>query len=451
MPMNRVNYLYKESDTFEKKRRELLNDVVDYLQSETLKKGFSIRFYNFIDEIILRMMVKEEDFYSTFLSKTRREMDFLMDWPISSYLTNEDIHIVFNPISFLYLKEEEMEALIKHEILHIVLNHHEREIDLRRRYQRAAVNIALDISVNQYIKNVPGFSLKLSSVNLALNLNLELNETVEYYAKEIEKALVYDNTLINKIKEETSFDYNKVHDEWHRGENQSNSMVKDNVSYTVKSAAKDNVPSEIASILEGFKKGQINWRKEIANSIRMLPSLKRKTVMRRNRRQPERLDLKGELKGYAPEVIVAIDISASIENNEVKSFLTEMLPLTKEYRKSIRVMEVDEEIREDYEINSIKDIRNINDRTRGTKFSPVFERLKKENKRNALLIYFTDGKGEKRLEVKPINDTIWVVTGDEISLENPPGRVIYLNKGKEEINRALGLQTMRELLHEWAR
>ena len=60
-----------------------------------------------------------------------------------------------------------------------------------------------------------------------------------------------------------------------------------------------------------------------------------------------------------------------------------------------------------------------------TKFSPVFRYIKERKLRNSVLIYFTDGVGEKELEVKPFkNNTIWVLTGDEdLSLEKPYGEI----------------------------
>ena len=63
-----------------------------------------------------------------------------------------------------------------------------------------------------------------------------------------------------------------------------------------------------------------------------------------------------------------------------------------------------------------------------TKFSPVFEYIKINNLRDYILIYFTDGIGEKVLSTKPINDkNLWVLTGNSVlSLEKPYGKVVKL-------------------------
>jgi predicted metal-dependent peptidase len=88
----------------------------------------------------------------------------------------------------------------------------------------------------------------------------------------------------------------------------------------------------------------------------------------------------------------------------------------------------------------------------GTKFSPVFSYLKEENLRNTLLIYFTDGLGESKLELRPYHHkTIWVVKGDKLSLTEPYGEVVKIKSHKEEGDAVYGLQVMRALLHDWAR
>ena len=64
-----------------------------------------------------------------------------------------------------------------------------------------------------------------------------------------------------------------------------------------------------------------------------------------------------------------------------------------------------------------------------TKFTPVFE-YANNNKCN-LLIYFTDGKGEKKLEVVPRGyKTLWLISGrgDKLSLDEAYGPVKKLSK-----------------------
>ena len=58
-------------------------------------------------------------------------------------------------------------------------------------------------------------------------------------------------------------------------------------------------------------------------------SNRKKTITRRNRRQPNRLDLRGELRGHKAEIAVAIDTSGSISDEEFKQAIKEVLQYSK--------------------------------------------------------------------------------------------------------------------------
>ena len=156
---------------------------------------------------------------------------------------------------------------------------------------------------------------------------------------------------------------------------------------------------------------------------------KKKTITRRNRRQPNRLDLRGELRGHKAEIAVAIDISGSISDEEFKQAIKEVLSIVKSHNQEITIIECDTEIRRAYKVRSAKDVKERITKGGGTKFSPVFEYA--NNKKINLLIYFTDGKGEDKLQVAPRGYKIlWVISGrgGELSLKEPYGAVKKLSK-----------------------
>lgn len=441
-----------ENDTvLDRKRRDLLRDVVTFLESESLRKGFTKDLYSYMELLNLSMMEEGNDFYARFTGKMEYRLNWSLKWPLSTVIKSGKFYLNINPIIFLFQREEEAKALIKHEIMHIILMHHKRVEALKNDYSKLAINLAMDIAVNQYLKNLPGYCQRLSSVNLALNLDMKLNEPLENYVRDIDGAFKEDKTLIAKYDERNNIDYKEVHDEWSFGEDLSKDINREAVRGILKFSSKNGIPKEVTNLLKDLSPGKLSWREIIKSHIKSSPSGKRKTVTRRNRRQPQRLDLKGELGNHIPEVIVAIDVSGSIVDEDVVNFAREILSLTKQYKRPIRIILCDNEIIDDYEIFSIKDLRKLEDRRKGTSFSPVFERLREEGNRTCLLIYFTDGAGEEELTITPHHRTLFVVTGERLSLKNPPGKVIYLNKEVIKDNSTYGLEAMRELLHEWAR
>ena len=80
--------------------------------------------------------------------------------------------------------------------------------------------------------------------------------------------------------------------------------------------------------------------------------------------------------------------------------------------------------------------------------------IRDKNLKNCILVYFTDGVGEKELEIKPFNKkTLWVICGDdELSLKESYGEVKRIHREKyEKLEGNIGLQMVNEVIHDWAR
>ena len=446
------NREFHEKDILMEKRRELLFDLQKYTEEGLLRKGFNKDFFTYLNEISFKMLNGGEDYYALFLGDTIREIDFNLAFPTASVLKGNKIHFMFSPPMFLQLEEREAVALIKHEILHILLKHHARERILKNKYRKLAINLAMDISVNQYINHLPAFVERINTVNMRFDLNLKTNETLEFYTEEIHRAILLHPKEAKELAESDAVNYEEVHDQWVESEEEESDEVKDKLKSTLQMASRNGIPDEILRIVRGNLKGEVHWTNIIRKALRTIPKGKKKTVTRVNRRQPERLDLRGELKNHIPDLTVAVDISGSIDDKSMRDFLKEIVMLSHAYSESIRIIECDNEVRRDYKIKSFNDIQPLLKRRGGTKFTPVFQHLKDENLRNTLLIYFTDGLGEERLGTKPGHyKTIWVIKGEKLSLSDPLGEVIYLKTTVNENEPAYGVQVMRALLHDWAR
>lgn len=362
----------------------------------------------------------------------------------------------FNPFLFLQCSKKEMAALIKHEIYHIMYSHYERKRDMESRFNKEAIVTALDISINQYIRDLPAYSLKLDSVNREYNLNLKENRTVEEYAEEIYKSI---KSRVREIsKAESEFTHNILMQESHDIWDEIEISSKDIDVLTKKTAIcsyDENAPEELSGIVKKYnEKPQISWQKVLKN---LIPSVKcgyKKTITRRNRRQPERLDLRGKLPNKEAEIIIALDISASINDDDLYKILVEVISITNNIKNNITVIECDNEIRRVYKLKNKNDIKKRNKNNGSTKFTPVFKYIKDNNLRDSILIYFTDGIGEKELGIVPINKKIiWVLCGDDdLSLDKSYGEIKRIhNKKHEKLEGNIGLQMVNSVIHDWAR
>ena len=441
-------YFNKQVKELYEKSNEIVNQ---YFMIKANRKGekfdidipndFKYEFFKLIDKVSLSIMEDKENFYGYFLFQMGREIRFDISSPTAVNFKGAKYVIYFNPLIFLDLNIKQMESTIKHEILHVISMHLLRANSLNGKYSTLAINMAMDIVVNKFLSNLPPYSTTLESVNNKYNMNLEPYETFEYYVENIQTEFNLlekddegeedDSNINDDIKSEYNPEH--THDIWKESDDIDEKTFKEFTEKFIDASKKGEIPDYLESMISKLKnsKGELPWNLYLKKLMGTIESNKKKTVTRRNRRQPNRLDLRGELRGHKAKIAVALDISGSISDEEFKQAIKEVLNIVKNYNQEITIIECDSDIKRVYKVKSPKDIKNRLKIRGGTKFSPVFN-YANSNKIN-LLVYFTDGKGEERLNVVPRGYKIlWVISGrgDKLSLNQPYGAVKKLSKIK---------------------
>ena len=442
---------------FEEKRQQLLKEAYLLEKSVKFNDNYKMSFFELVEDVILYLLQTQDAFFGQFMLRIRRGININITVPISTIPKSDGFNMYFNPFLFLNCSKKEMAALFKHEIYHIMNSHFEREKKLKNRFSKEAIGVALDISINQYIKDLPVYSKKINEINMEYNLSIEENRSIEEYADAIYRS-IKSRTKENKISKDDDFkseiDITKAHELWDEIQI-SEEDIKSLTKKTAISAYNENTPKGLENIILAYEeKAEIPWQVVLKNILPNVKSGYKKTITRRNRRQPDRLDLRGRLPKNETELIVAIDISASMKDDDMHKILVEILSITSSTKSKVTVIECDNEIRNIYELRNESDIRKRSKENGSTQFTPIFQYIIDNNLRNIVLIYFTDGIGEKELNVKPINrKIIWVVSGnEELSLKNPYGEVKRINTEKKEVIEGnIGLKMLNEEIHDWAR
>ena len=436
---------------FEKQTKELYDraikivDITQMLKSNKKGEKFDIStdenfkkdFFSLVDKVNLSLMEDKENFYGYFLFQMGREIRFDITSATSINFKDAKYVMYFNPIIFLELNMEQMQSTIKHEILHVLSQHLIRLKDFKDKYSTLALNLAMDLVVNQCLDCLCPYSITLEYINNKYNLNLEKFKTFEYYLEKIQTELDLQEEndegeiVDNNENVAVDFDAEKTHDIWEECIEIDEKILRDFTEKFADNAKKGSVPTYIENMIKSLKnsKGELPWNLYLKKLMGAIEANKKKTITRRNRRQPNRLDLRGELRGHKAEIAVAIDISGSISDEEFKQAIKEVLTIVKSHNQEITIIECDKEIKRTYKVKSPKDIKERVASGGGTKFLPVFEYA--NNKKINLLIYFTDGKGEEKLEIKPRGyKTLWVISGrgEKLSLQEPFGVVKKLSK-----------------------
>lgn len=436
---------------FERQAKELYDralevvNVTEVLKSNRKGNKFEVKieedfkrdFFSLVNKVNLSLMEDNENFYGYFLFQMDREIRFDISSATSVNFKGAKYVMYFNPIIFLELNMKQMETTIKHEILHVISQHLIRAKELKGKYSTLALNISMDMVVNQYLDYLPPYSITLEYINNKYDMKLEPYKTFEYYLEKVQTEL--DLQEENDEGEEVDsnenvivdFDPERTHDMWEESDEVDEKTLNEFTEKFADSAQKGKNPNYIDAMIKSLKNrnGELPWNLFLKKLMGTIEANKKKTVTRRNRRQPSRLDLRGELRGHKAEIAVAIDISGSISDEEFKQAIKEVLAIVKSHNQEITIIECDKEIRRAYKVKSPRDVQERIATGGGTKFSPVFEYA--NNKKINLLIYFTDGKGEEKLEVIPRGyKTLWVISGrgDKLSLREPFGVVKKLKK-----------------------
>jgi len=399
-----------------------------------IPEDFKSEFLTLVDKVNLSLLEDKNNFYGYFLLQMSRELRFDISSPTAVNFKEAKYVIYFNPIIFLTLTLKQMESSIKHEILHIVSMHLSRAKELQRSYSTMAINIAMDIVVNTYLDHLPPYATTLEWVNLNYSLRLLPFEPFEYYVEQIQTAL----DLLEVVEDETendskadeklvpAYDPEKTHDIWEDSSEIEEETLREFTGKFIEASQKGTIPNYLASILTSLRnsKSQLPWNLYLKRLMGTVESGQKKTITRRNRRQPDRMDLRGQLRSHKAKIAIALDISGSISDEEFNQAIKEVLSIVKSYNHELTLIECDNEIRRVYQVKSAKDIKARSTVRGGTRFTPVFEYA--NTRKFNFLVYFTDGKGENKLLSIPRGyQTLWVISGrgDQLSLEKSYGVV----------------------------
>lgn len=399
-----------------------------------IPENFKNEFFRLVDKVNASLLEDKDQFYGYFMLQMPREIRFDISSPTAVNFKAAKHVIYFNPIIFLTLTFKQMESDIKHEILHIVSLHFLRAKAYLHRYSTIAVNIAMDIVVNTYLDHLPPYATTLEWANLNFSLKLLPFEPFEYYVEEIQTALdlleeTEDDPEDDHHRDEEialAYDPEKTHAIWNDASELEEQTWREFTEKLVNASLKGTIPAYVESLITSLKqtKGELPWNLYLKRLMGTVESKQKKTITRRNRRQPDRLDLRGQLRSHKAKIAVALDISGSISDAEFNQAIQEVLRILQNYPHEITIIECDDQIRRVYTVNTAKDIQPRTKQRGGTRFTPVFEYA--NTKRVNLLVYFTDGNGEAKLLTVPKGyQILWVISGkgDTLSLQQSYGVV----------------------------
>jgi hypothetical protein len=198
------------------------------------------------------------------------------------------------------------------------------------------------------------------------------------------------------------------------------------------SKTRGEIPGYILEQIEFLSKPpKIDWRDRFRRFIGVIPTPYRKSRLRQNRIQPERMDLSGRLPNYKIRVVCVMDTSGSVSDDELTEFLSEIQNMMKQYNTEITIVECDAAVTRHYVLKpgEYRKIKTNPTGRGGTAFTPAIEWINYHHRfKDAMMVYFTDGFGDNSIPKPNTFRNLWVVldSAKNLSVENPYGPVIAL-------------------------
>lgn len=310
------------------------------------------------------------------------------------------------------LDDKQRRGLLKHELLHIGFFH---LTDFQHHLNKKISNIAMDLEINQYIKEEdlpPGPQL----ISNYPELNLEPKKGSNYYYEKLMKGAKDGNcpnlnemlgaadaqqaTCTININGEGDVEVQVPdHSTWEEFEGLSEStqkLIRKQTEHVLKEVAEQviksrgTIPGEFKEILDRInhvEPPKFDWRTYLRRFAGGSTKIFTKKSRRKfNKRYSENPGLKIKPKRH---ILVGIDTSGSVSTNELKEFLHEIHHMQKTGTE-ITIAQADTAISHIGPYNPRKDFE-VHGRG-GTDFQPLIDYYNSNTHKYTCLIYLTDGE-----------------------------------------------------------
>lgn len=392
---------------------------------------------------ICKDLMLEQPFYGLLLLTLKKEWSNKV--PTAGVGLNGINYMLYiNPEFWQTLNEDQKKGLLQHELMHIAFFH---ITEYKHLADHKLANIAQDIEINQKIPEIylppDGCTLEKFS-----DYGLLPNEGTNIYYDKLYKADDGNGgeggqSLLDAIQEAIDNGSMKV-----TGQGQNNMTVPDhqwddfeNLTETEQKLIDKqlevmlteivdqvqkmhgSIPGKVLQKLEELKNLQppkFNWRaylrRYVGNSIK---NSTRKTKRKQSKRFEEDFGLR--IQEYS-HILIAIDSSASVSNDEIYEFMNEIRHMHKcghDFTLIFADTQMQEPIK--YKPNMPIEIKKRG----GTDFNPVVDYYMANKKRYSTLIYLTDG--ECPAPDAPVKNMLWVLSTRCKDTDHLPGKTVKLN------------------------
>lgn len=402
---------------------------------------------------IIKRLIQQEPYYGIFACGLNKEFTskiqtacVCLDGINYKLLINQDFWNSLTP-NIRY-------GIIKHELLHLVFYH---VVDVPSYHELCPdhdmLNIAMDMEVQSYIDEPYRWKEAAAEKLFAEFPNVPRALGTKFYINFLQQIKEYANDpsaqLNSRFKSaQTNWDTvrnllnnpNCEHGNWADNSDGSmnsdakESLVRNQIDYQQKESARSveksrgTIPAELKEMIEKLLKPAppvFNWKAYFRRLLGIAFDIYQKKT---RRKESERFEGSPGLKRKKKhKLLVAIDTSGSVCDDELREFFSEIYHIWKA-GADVHILECDAKITKEYDYNG-KMPDYITGRG-GTMFSPCVDYYNDHRREYTTMVYFTDGYGDQDL-CEPLNKMLWVITSNGNQSGSFPGVKICIPKNNK--------------------
>ena len=430
-----------------KKMDEKLDTLIDEAKAGNWKSK--------LEEAIVQMITYNFSsneslmWYGHLVTQCEIKRDLSMPAPAGVRFMFNKYELFINPLLFGLYSTDEQIAILKHEMLHIINLHIVRQKD--RDHKKW--NYGTDLAINQLIPNIPEDALQPEKFQFEKNLNAE-----QYYdmipviyedgedggsssdgensgtqgqcqgdsngKSEDGESDVIDSD--EKLKDMITRALNAAqdgqvgdHNKWREseGDEEAAKEITRQMTETATNKSRGMYPAECSEALHLLtQKAQIDWKKELRRIVGNRKAFSKLTIKKHDRRFPHRKDLRGKTKDHTKDIVVILDVSGSMSDDELLYGINEIKAIAEKARAGVTIIQVDTEpkVIETFDPNAKIFKRKGYG---GTYMSPGIELIKEQKIKCDAILCITDGFIESTFDIElPRVPFIFLVTQDDNNL-----------------------------------
>lgn len=347
-------------------------------------------------------LLQNEPYYAHFILSSRIVYDPKGLPTAAVGIVNATPTFLFNTDWLGTKTREQVVSILKHEVLHLVMDHHGRLNDR----DKNLYNIAADCAINQHIQNLPDEGIKLDKLSKLIGKTLLPFESADYYYSELyakaEKIPMAGNGAPKTLDEhnfpiegdETNSELRKL-------------AVKSASDQAVRSTA-GNVPTSLLKVLgELNAEAKLNWKQLLRNFVATSTSnLRIHTAKKIHRRLG--IEHPGIKKKRLLKLGVCLDDSGSMSDNQIVEILTEVQAIAK--TNDVLLVFADCEVNHVEKLDSRSKIKPARHGNGGTAYQPAIDKCMEHN---CTAIIYAGDMDTADVPKNPGVPFLWLTVGSE--------------------------------------